>query len=153
MQNPTAPLSPTQIEALKSLHTILIDSRNGYDEAVKDAEGKGLTPLFREMRELRSRHADEVTRYLTAAGQAADPSGSFMSSVHRAVISVRAALTGLGDSVLPGLIDGEERIISAYDDTTKLLTPGSDMHQTLLEQRQTVADKIADMRRRKDLAA
>ena len=34
-------------DALKTLHTSLIDSRNGYEEALEDAEGKGLTPLFR----------------------------------------------------------------------------------------------------------
>ena len=35
--------------ALKSLHSGLIDSRNDYKKALLDAEGKGLSPLFREM--------------------------------------------------------------------------------------------------------
>ena len=35
------------IDTLQSLHKSLVDSRHGYEEAVEDAEGKGLTPLFR----------------------------------------------------------------------------------------------------------
>jgi hypothetical protein len=35
------------IDKLKALHTSLIDSRNGYEEALEDAEGKGLTALSR----------------------------------------------------------------------------------------------------------
>ena len=49
-----------EFDALTSLHTALIDSRNGYDEALKDAEGKGLVPLFREMSAPHSKHAADL---------------------------------------------------------------------------------------------
>ena len=42
----------------------LIDSRNGYEEALKDAEGRGLTSLFREMIALRNGDADEIAARL-----------------------------------------------------------------------------------------
>jgi hypothetical protein len=37
------------LDYLNSLHTGAIDARNGYQEALKDAVGKGMTPLFRNM--------------------------------------------------------------------------------------------------------
>ena len=52
------------IEALKGLRTSLIDSRNGYQEALDDAEGKGLTPLFRDMIALRSNDIDGLAPFL-----------------------------------------------------------------------------------------
>jgi uncharacterized protein (TIGR02284 family) len=104
------------VDALKSLHTSLIDSRNGYEEALEDSEGKGLAPLFRKMVELHDRHATELAERLSALGEEADEDGSFMSTVHRTVISIRSILTGLDESILPGLIDGEERNLRAYDE-------------------------------------
>ena len=96
-----------RIDALKSLHTALIDRRKGYEEALEAAEGRGLTPLFREMVAMRFEHADQLAGLLTAADEKVDDDGSFMAIVHRAVISVRSAVTGLDESILPGLIDGE----------------------------------------------
>lgn len=59
----------SHVDALKSLHTSLIDSQNGYEEAVEDSEGKGLAPLFQEMVELHGRHADEPAEHLSALGE------------------------------------------------------------------------------------
>ena len=42
-------MSETVVADLKSLHTAAIDARHGYEEALKDAEGHGMTPLFRDM--------------------------------------------------------------------------------------------------------
>jgi uncharacterized protein (TIGR02284 family) len=140
-------------EALKSLHTALVDSRNGYEEALEDAEGKGLTPLFREMIALRTEHADALEQHLRAMGQPVDAKGSFMSSVHRAVISIRSVITGLDESVLPGLIDGEERIVGYYDEAIEESPSASPEHGTLVKQRDVVRQKIAEMKERRDRAA
>jgi len=133
-----------RIDALKSLHTALIDSRKGYEEALEDAEGKGLTPLFREMVAMRVEHADQLAGLLTAAGEKVDGDGSFMALVHRAVISVRAAVTGLDESILPGLIDGEERIRGYYDDALKEARPSE--LDVLKAQRRAVDRKIENMK-------
>jgi hypothetical protein len=53
---------------LKSLHTSAIDARNGYQEALDDTEGKGMTPLFRDMIALHESNADELARELAEAG-------------------------------------------------------------------------------------
>jgi uncharacterized protein (TIGR02284 family) len=105
-------------DELKTLHTNAIDARHGYEEALEDAEGRGMTPLFREMITLHSTNAEELAALLSSAGQYPDQDGSFMSTIHRTVISIRALFGGLDASVLPGLIDGEHRNVKAY---TKIL--------------------------------
>jgi len=137
------------VDSLKSLHTALVDSRNGYEEALEDAEGKGLTPLFRDMIALRNKHAAEIAEHLRALGEKVDNEGSFMSTVHRTVISIRSVLTGLDDSILPGLIDGEERIIGYYDEAIA----ESPEYDTLVRQREAVSAKVAEMRARNERAA
>ncbi len=133
------------IEALKKLHTVLIDSRNGYDEALRDADGGGLTPLFREMIALREAHHHEIDAHLRDAGERPDESGSFMTAVHRTIFKIRSLMSGLDDSVLPGLIDGEERILTYYDDVLSR-APSPAVASTLNAQALTLREKIARMR-------
>jgi uncharacterized protein (TIGR02284 family) len=141
------------IDTLKTLHTALIDSRNGYQEALDDAEGKGLTPLFEKMIALRDTDAAELAQHLTQLGEPVDNEGSFMSTVHRTVISIRAVLTGLNHSILPALIDGEERIIGYYDDAIHDFQHGSSEHATLIRQRTALKSTVADLKLRKEMAA
>lgn len=144
----TNPFSDDQIDHLKSLHTAAIDARNGYQEALEDAEGRGLTPLFRDMIAVHDRHADELRAALAQAGQKPDDSGSFMSTVHRTIMSVRSLFDGLDESVLPGLIDGEERNVGKYDDALKLAFPSAVSGQ-LTKQRGELVEKIAAMKAQK----
>lgn len=141
------------IETLTTLHTALIDSRNGYQEALDDAEGKGLTPLFQTMIALRDKDAAGLAQHLRQLGEPVDGEGSFMSTVHRTVISIRAVLTGLDNSILPALIDGEERIIGYYDDAVHAFQHGSSEHATLISQRTVLKSTVADLKLRKEMAA
>jgi uncharacterized protein (TIGR02284 family) len=134
------------VENLKSLHTRAIDARNGYDEALEDAEGKGLTPLFREMIALHAGHAAELEAALNRHGEKADHDGSFMSSVHRTIMSVRGLFGGLDDSVLPGLIDGEERNASGYADALGLPEVPDSERAMLQTQKSRIDAALARMR-------
>jgi uncharacterized protein (TIGR02284 family) len=141
----TNTLSDDQIDHLKSLHTAAIDARNGYQEALEDAEDRGLTPLFRDMIAVHDGHARELATALSDAGQESDNEGSFMSTVHRTIMSVRSLFDGLDESVLPGLIDGEERNVSKYDDALKLGFPSS-LSGQLTKQRAELVERIAEMK-------
>lgn len=134
-----------RISNLASLHTALIDSRNGYDEAFVEAEGKGLSGLFREMMSIHKHHSEAVASYLKSLDQPIDENGSFMTTVNRTVISVRSLFGGLDESVLPGLIDGEERIVKTYDTAIATSPPGTPEHEVLVEQRRVLQSKIAEM--------
>lgn len=139
------------IDHLKSLHTTVVDARNGYDEALADAEGKGLTPLFREMADLHGGHAGELASELLKSGEEPNNDGSFLSTIHRTVISIRSLFGGLDETILPGLIDGEERVLSYYDEAMADASPAD--RQTIARQRSVLAAKVQEMKALRDRAA
>ena len=138
------------IDHMKSLHTTVVDARNGYEEALKDADGRGLTPLFQDMIALHQTHSEALAADLKRHGEEVDDSGSFLSTIHRTVISIRALFGGLDESVLPGLIDGEERLLEYYDEALSDCPPSETA--TLSEQRQTLRRKINEMKARTNSA-
>lgn len=133
------------IDHLKSLHTGAIDARNGYDEALRDAEGHGLTALFRRMITLHETNARELAAVLSRVGEAPSNGGSFMSTIHRTIMSIRAMFNGLGESVLPGLIDGETRNVGHYDDALALPGIDPELRNQLTAQRDRLRIEIAAM--------
>jgi len=134
------------VDHLKTLHTHAIDSRNGYEEALRDADGHGLTPLFRDMIVLHSKNAEELAAELREAGEREDESGSFMSHVHKTIMSIRSLFDGLGKSVLPGLIDGETRNVSSYEDALREQELPSRVRALLERQRDRIEVEITLMR-------
>jgi uncharacterized protein (TIGR02284 family) len=138
---------------LKSLHTALIDSRNGYQEALEDAGPRGLTTLFQQMIALRTQHSAALETYLVNLGEQPSEDGSFMSTVHRTVIGIRSLFGELDERILPGLIDGEERIRGYYDEAIETAGSGGAERQTLMTQRAELDEVIASMQARSDSAA
>ena len=133
------------LDYLKSLHTSEIDARNGYEEALEDAEGRGLTPLFRDMVVLHDGNAHEIERVLTDAGEKPSSDGSFMSVIHRTIMNVRSLFDALGDGVLPGLIDGEKRNVEKYDKALSTAAFPGPIGQLLTAQRNRIQERIALM--------
>ena len=142
-------MDDTTRDHLKTLHTAAIDARNGYQEALDDAEGQDkerrMTPLFRDMVALHQRHASALHDALAKAGETPDDSGSFMSTVHKTIMDVRSLFGGLDDSVLPGLIDGEKRNVAKYDEAINGAPPPTSIDIMIGEQRGDLARKIAEM--------
>ena len=133
------------VDHLKTLHTSEIDARNGYEEALEDAEGKGLTPLFRDMIGLHHANAEELGGMLINAGEDANDTGSILSIVHRTIMSVRSLFDGLDGSVLPGLIDGEKRNVTKYEEALRVLAGSPAIGNVLEAQRDKIQAKIALM--------
>jgi uncharacterized protein (TIGR02284 family) len=109
-------MSTTATKQLQTLHTAAIDAMNGYEEALKQADGHALTDLFEEMSRLHRGHAEQLTDEMRLAGESAGEDGSIMSTVHGVIMDIRSMFGGLDASVLPGLIDGEKRNIAKYDE-------------------------------------
>lgn len=133
------------LDHLKTLHTSAIDARNGYQEALKEAEGRGMTPLFRDMIALHQSNAAELSRELSGISDIADDDGSFMSTVHKTIMDVRGFFGGLDESVLPGLIDGEKRNMAKYDDALGDKDAPASILNLLKSQRERIAQKITVM--------
>ena len=132
-------------ESLKKLHTDLVDNRNGYEEAVKDAEPP-LKAFFAEMAALKEKDHAELHGALSRLGEKPEEDGSFMSTVHKTVISVRAAVTGLGTNALSSFVMGEEQIVDAYDTALKDFASDPEIVATLTRQKATLLTKIEQMK-------
>jgi uncharacterized protein (TIGR02284 family) len=135
-----------EIDSLKKLHTTLIDAQKGYDEALADTKDASLIALFRDTITMRERHHAQIHRQLLQLNKKSDENGSFMASVHRAIISAEASLGGLENRSLSGFIDGESRILADYDDAIEAFEEeNAPLSQLLLHQRGELDAKIADM--------
>jgi uncharacterized protein (TIGR02284 family) len=129
-------------DALKSLHTSLIDARKGYETAVADAEAPDMKAIFQKMLALHADAHRDVHALLAERGERPDEDGSFMATVHKTVISVRSAVQGLDRASLPSFADGEERIVQAYDEAIAA-DPGA---SALRKDRDALVAAIAELR-------
>jgi uncharacterized protein (TIGR02284 family) len=134
-----------EITALQKMYTTLVDSLKGYVEALKDSDGAGMTQVFRDMISLRTRHRSELAAAIRMAGGTVDETTSFMGTVHKTVVGIRAAVVGLDQSALPAFVSGEQHIVSAYDAAIK----SAPAHLTLLQaQRGDLLKQIAILERK-----
>ena len=133
-------------DSLKKLHTALVDSRNGYKQAVKDADTLAIKALFIEMVALKEKDHAELHAGLTNLGEKPDESGSFLSTVHKTVISVRSAVTGLGSNALGSFVMGEEQIVKECDEALKECASDPAITATLNRQKETLLGKISQMK-------
>ncbi len=133
------------VENLKALHTAAIDARHGYEEARHDAHGKGMSPLFADMIDRHTRNASDLAGEMGTDADGLNQDGSFMSVVHRSIMDVRALFGGLGDSVLPGLIDGEKRNVHQYQKVlaSSDMTPG--VRAVIETNRSRLEDALSEM--------
>jgi uncharacterized protein (TIGR02284 family) len=133
------------LDQLKTLHTHAVDARNGYEEALHDADGRGMTPLFHNMISLHTTNADELSAVLVRLGQQPDESGSFMSTIHRTIMGIRSLFGGLDASVVPGLIDGEKRNISSYAEALEDRDLSAEVRRLLEQQKDRIEAAIIGM--------
>lgn len=136
------------VRKLKTLHTSLIDARSGYEEGLKDAHGKGLTPLFEELIARHGQDAAAVAEQLRRLGAPVDDHGSLMGTFDRVVMKFTSLITELDDKILPNLIDGEERVLMHYEDALEASSPQNPEYPVLVAQRDALKQRIASMRER-----
>ena len=134
------------VDAIKTLHTSMIDTRRAYEKAAAETELPELKAFFGEMVALRQKDHEQLHRVLTEMGEKPDEDGSFMSTVHQAVIGARSAITGVGKGSLSAFAKGEENIVKEYEDALGQ----SDIHQettSLLEhQKAALVERISQMK-------
>ena len=139
-------MTETVLDHVMSLHTGAVDARHGYEEALQDADSHGLTDVFKKMIEIHRLNGGELEAELSHSGQETDEKGSFMSTIHRTIMSIRSLFGGLDQSVLPGLIDGEERNVAAYEKALHVPDIDAARRQLLTTQRDRLQAAITDMR-------
>ena len=70
-----------------------------------------------------------------------------MATLHKTVIGVRAATTGLGTNSLSSFVMGEKQVIDEYDKAIVECSSDRELVATLTCQRRTLLAKIAEMER------
>jgi uncharacterized protein (TIGR02284 family) len=135
-------------ESLKALHTDLIDARKGYETAYRDAETSDMKAFFQDMLDMHERAHGEIHRILSSRGETPEDDGSFMATVHKTVITLRSAISGLGGDSLSSFADGEERILKSYDEALADAASDSSASAILKRQRGDLAARVAEMKRK-----
>ena len=69
-----------------------------------------------------------------------------MATVHKAVINVRAAVTGLGANALPSFVMGEEQVVDEYNQALEECESDPAIVETLTRQKNMLLSKIAQMK-------
>ena len=133
-------------DALKKLHTAMLDTRQGYEVAERDAETPALKTLFAQMIALRTKDHEAIHHALREKGVQVDDKGSFMASIHKAATSVRSAVTGLDADALSPFIKGEESIVDEYDPAIEEAATDDTTRDMLTDQQTALLGKIAEMK-------
>ncbi|WGH79471.1 ferritin-like domain-containing protein [Jannaschia ovalis] len=143
-----------RIDTLKTLLTRLIDSREGYREAVDHVDSPRLTEIFESFISRRDRDAAEVRAYLVKEGQTIADDGSLLAAAHRVFLDLKEKATGGRDAaVLQEVIRGESHLLQTYEDAQD--AAGAEAPETLFlrEQHAALKSAIQQLETREDLAA
>src|SRR5690606_14832695 len=117
------------------------------------AEGATLTEdehirtLLLQLRDLHVAQIQELTVALTARGVAEPEDGALMTTVQKAMLNLRALFTGLDENILPGLIDGEERMVERYRAAVSDCAADTVLSDLLAVQCQRLQHEIARLKR------
>ncbi len=131
-------MTETFRDALTTLHARHIDAKAGFDVMVARAD-----PEFRatatRFRDLHARHAQDLLPMLP---KGARTNGSFMSTVNKAVVTLRDMFDTIDQDVMTQVRDGEVWIERAYDDAIEAAP--TDLRKDLLVRKSELTQLLRD---------
>lgn len=133
-------------DSLSSLHTAIIDAREGYGKAIEKADDPDVLQRLRAVDGLHEAAHADIHRMLASHGEDADDDGSLMGSVHKAVVTARSAILGLDDGSLAAFASGEENNLEAYDEAIAEMADPAE-RTVLTAHREALASEVAQMKR------
>ncbi|MFN4173337.1 MAG: DUF2383 domain-containing protein [Pseudorhodobacter sp.] len=107
--------APDAHDALLSLQRRTADALAGYVTMVDKAE-PAFRPVAERFRALHDRHNAALIRLLIDHGQEPDADGSFMGTVNKAVIGLRALFDDIDADVMDSIRRGENHVLEAFDE-------------------------------------
>lgn len=107
--------APDAADALLALQRRTADVLAGYVTMVDKAEPE-FRPVVERFRALHDRHNAALTAILIRHGVEPDADGSFMGTVNKAVVSVRAMFDEIDADVMDSIRDGENHVLEAFDE-------------------------------------
>lgn len=129
---------------LQTLLSRLTDALEGYREGADLAESPMMVTLMSYLYSTHLQHVEQLTDAMDERGIDTGGAGSAMALVHKAILNIRSILSGLDERILPGLIDGEQRLVEAYDEA--IAGAGDEELRTQLQaQRATLVERIGEL--------
>jgi len=126
---------------LNRLIEVCLDGQKGYREAADHIDNADYRHMFSELSQQRARFAVELQTLVASMGEQPEDHSTTRAALHRAMIDVKAALTGGGmKAVLQEVERGEDIAVDTYEEIVELALP-SDAHEVV--QRQYAAVKEA----------
>ncbi len=121
MANPEFDAEPDATRELLTLQRRSADALAGFQKMVEKAEPE-FRPVVERFRALHDRHNAALTAMLIRHGQEPDAEGSFMGSLNKAMVSLRALFDEIDGSSMDSIRKGEEPVLEAFEDA--LAAPG-----------------------------
>ena len=130
---------------LATLQVRHVDAAKGY-ETGRDMAKPEIEPLLAELAEMHQAMADQAARILADHGGEPDSDGSWLSWVHRGVMTARGLFDGVGEDALGGLIDGERRVLDQIKTVLGQDLWSDEERRILIGQRDRIEATIARLR-------
>jgi len=134
--------------ALEKLHARLVDTSNGYAQALDRTEDSALRLFVQNFATLRQHHIDELAQELAAKGVEPQRDGGWMTVVHESIMKVRDVFGTLDASARDEMLKGEEAILDLYDDTIGALSADTRLTNTVTRQRDELRQVVAHEEKR-----
>ena len=132
--NAESNLEPEFISNLQTLHQANVDSAKGFKEAAQDVKNSELATEFTKWSQERRQQAHELSGLIEINQGDVDREGSWLGSLHRAYMSLKAAISSDDDhAILAEAERGEDYIKEAYEDVLKE-SPGTAVNDVLQHQ-------------------
>jgi uncharacterized protein (TIGR02284 family) len=126
---------------LNRLIEVCLDGQKGYREAADHIDDSDYKRMFTELSQQRARFAVELQTLVASMGEMPNDDSSTRAALHRALIDVKAAVTGGGTkAVLQEVERGEDIAVDAYQEIIDMALPATAQE---LIQRQYAAVKEA----------
>lgn len=145
MEVQKVPVEDDPIPALSDLTTDVVDVIGGYEYAVEHAESD-VKPTLEKFLDIHQRHAAELMETVSKTGGHPDSSGSMMGAVHKAVVASQNWFGELDMSTLKGFFDGEERLLSSYDEAAAASDTVPEVNKVVCDQRTELKDLLQKLR-------
>lgn len=130
-------------DTLSKLYTRLIDSRDGYKEAMEDATSPTVKGTLNDMAERRTRDAAELRSFLAREGVELDDDGSLLAAAHRTFMNMKDAVTGTDDkAIMQEILRGEKSLHEQYHDAMEKSGPSHPEYAILKAQHDALYEEI-----------
>lgn len=105
---------PKSLDALIDLHSCCVDTLRGMQKMAEKAE-PAFRPVVEQFCAIHSRHVAHLDSMVREMGGVPDADGSYMGTINRAVVSLRAVFDTIDANIMDNVRSGEGRVLAAFD--------------------------------------